>query len=277
MAQRLVISGYGWLAGYLGDSLKQHMHVIGTSRNDDKLSVLSNKGIKGVKFALGDKTQTLTAHLNGATFIINIPPGRRNIDLAAFTENMCSLIDDAIAANVSHIIFISTTSVYGDSTDDTLTEEATLHPETESAKAHIAIEQHLAKRMTAKKNAGNNARYTCVRLAGLVGPDRHPAKSLSGRTVAKGNKRVNLVYVTDVVSALTKIIMTPPNETLFHLCASEHPKRGEYYVKAACSLDIPPPVFSDTEAKPCGKVVDASQSWSRLGISPEYDNPQDMY
>ena len=277
MKQKLVISGYGWLAGYLGDALQQTLDIVGTSRNDDKLALLSKKGISGVKFALGDNTRELQKHLNGATFVINIPPGRRNTNLASFTKNMCTLVDDAISANVAHIVFISTTSVYGDSTDNTLTEEAPLHPETESAKAHVAVEQYLAERLSGKNDSHRSTHYTCVRLAGLVGPDRHPANSLSGRTVGKGNKRVNLVYITDVVSALKKIIAAPTEEKLYHLCANEHPKRGEYYVAAADALQVTPPVFSETDNKPCGKVIDASQSWAKLGIVPQYASPDAMF
>ena len=274
MQQKLVISGYGWLAGYLGDALKQHMPIVGTTRSSEKRTALSQQGINAVQFALGDDTAELCTHLSNATFVINIPPGRRNTDLDDFTEKMCALIDDAIASNVAHIVFISTTSVYGDSTDNTLDETAPLSPETASAKAHVAIEQYLSEQVDL---ASSRTKLTCIRLAGLVGPDRHPAKSLSGRTVSMGNKRVNLVYVTDVVAALTQIITLPSDKRLYHLCSANHPKRGEYYTRAATAFAVPEPVFSDTDSPACGKVIDASASWDSLGITPAFNDPYTMF
>lgn len=278
MDHKLVITGYGWLAGYLsdalnGDLLDGKLDIIGTSRQESKLSLLADKGVTPVHYALGGSTQALCEHLKHATLLINIPPGRRNTDLDAFTQNMKSLIDDAITAQAAHIIFISTTSVYGDNKEPALSdvnEKSAVAPETASAKAHVAIEQHLASKATSTK-------YTIVRLAGLVGPDRHPARSLSGRSISDGNKRVNLVHITDVVEALSRIIRTPPAENLLHLCSLAHPKRGEYYVTAAHALTVPPPEFSETDLPPMGKVINASKSWQVLGITPTYSNPDDMY
>lgn len=278
MAHKLVITGYGWLAGYLsdalnGDVLDSRLNIVGTSRQESKLSLLANKGVKPVRYALGESTLALCEHLKKATLLINIPPGRRNTDLDAFTQNMKSLISDAIAAQTAHIVFISTTSVYGDSKDLALgdvNEKSAVAPETASAKSHVAIEQYLASKAASTK-------YTIVRLAGLVGPDRHPARSLSGRSISDGNKRVNLVHIADVVEALSRIIKTPPAENLLHLCSLAHPKRGEYYVTAAKALALPPPEFSETDLPPMGKVINSSKSWQVLGITPTYSNPDDMY
>lgn len=278
MAHKLVITGYGWLAGYLndalnGDVLDGKLDIVGTTRKESKLSLLADKRVTPIHYALGESTQALCQHLKHATLLINIPPGRRNTNLDAFTQNMKSLIDDAIAAQSAHIIFISTTSVYGDSKGLELgevSEKSAVAPETASAKAHVAIEQYLASKASSTK-------YTIVRLAGLVGQDRHPARSLSGRAISDGNKRVNLVHIADVVEALSRIIKSPPAETLLHLCSLAHPKRGEYYVTAAKALKVSPPEFSETNLPPTGKVINASKSWQVLGISPTYSNPDDMY
>ena len=275
MQKKIVITGYGWMAGYLGNALLSSdspikAHVVGTTRSDDKLKKMSEQSITGVKFALGDDTSQLCQHMHDATFIINIPPGRRNTQLDGFTQQVIALINDAIAANVAHIIFVSTTSVYGDSTNETLTETSSTNPETASAKAHVAIESHLAS-LSSKVN------YTVLRLAGLVGPDRHPARSLSGRELPAGNKRINLVHIDDVVSGLLAVIKTPPRNCTLHLCSMLHPKRGEYYVRAASALNLPLPIFSDTESEAKGKVVNASASWQTLDVAPTYANPDDMY
>jgi nucleoside-diphosphate-sugar epimerase len=270
MNQNLVISGYGWLAGYVGNALSGKVNIIGTSRSPEKCFTLKAQGIEGVQYALGDDTSILCSHLPNATLLLNIPPGRRNTDLAVFTQNMLGLIDAAITASVAHIVFISTTSVYGDTTNDVLAEDSATQPQTASAKAHVTIENYLLSKR-------DQIDVSIVRLAGLVGPDRHPARSLSGRQLDAGNKRINLVHVSDVVSALTTIICDLPLNDVIHLCSLSHPKRGEYYVDAAHAMKIDAPHFSDTEAEPAGKVIDATQSWARLNITPEYSDPYRMF
>ena len=270
MTQNVVISGYGWLAGYVGNALLDKLNIVGTTRNKDKCLALKEQGITAIEYALGDDTSALCSHLQSATLLLNIPPGRRNTNLKSFTDNMLQLIDAALSAKVVHIVFISTTSVYGDTTDNVLTEESATNPQTASAKAHVTIENYLLSKR-------NQADISIVRLAGLVGPDRHPARSLSGRELDAGNKRINLVHVHDIVSALTTIICNKPINDVLHLCSLSHPKRGIYYVDAANAMEIDAPRFSDSDAEPSGKVIDATQSWARLNITPVYGDPYRMF
>ena len=285
MNNKLVICGYGWLGRYLGKAMSATHTIIATTRSKEKALKISDKHIKGLVFNLGDDTITLCDEVSDATLVLNIPPGRRNTQLDDFTNSMLALIDNAVAANVARIIFISTTSVYGDARDDELNEHVSTQPETASAKAHVAIEQHL---LDLKTNAKVDVKI--VRLAGLTGPDRHPVNSLSGRRLNAGNKRINLVHIRDVVAALKTLILAASSKAdssnsetsktdstdLYHLCSLQHPKRGEYYTQAANKKGIPAPTFSESDLPPTGKVIDAKASWDLLGIVPDYANPDDM-
>ena len=285
MNNKLVICGYGWLGRYLGKAMSATHTIIATTRSEEKALKISDKHIKGLVFSLGDDTTTLCEALGNATLVLNIPPGRRNTQLDDFTDNMLTLIDNAVAARVARIIFISTTSVYGDNRTDVLNEHASTQPETASAKAHVAIEQHL---LDLKPN--DKVDVKIVRLAGLTGPDRHPVNSLSGRSLNAGNKRINLVHIRDVVAALKTLILAASSKAdssnsetsktdstdLYHLCSLQHPKRGEYYTQAANKKGIPAPTFSESDLPPTGKVIDAKASWDLLGIVPDYANPDDM-
>lgn len=270
MTQNVVISGYGWLASYVGNALSGKVNIVGTTRSQQKRLTLKDQGITAIEYALGEDTSALCNHLPNATLLLNIPPGRRNTDLSSYTNNMLQLIDAAISVKVAHIVFISTTSVYGDATNEVVSEVSTTQPQTASAKAHVTIEDYLLSKR-------GQVDISIVRLAGLVGPDRHPARSLSGKQLDAGNKRINLVHVYDIVSALTTIICGKPLNDVIHLCSLSHPKRGIYYVDAAKAMDIDAPRFSDTEAEPAGKVIDAAQSWARLNITPEYSDPYRMF
>lgn len=236
-----------------------------------KARSIQEKGITPVLYALSDDSTAIASHCKHATLILNIPPGRKKPELSEFTQQMKALIDRAVKAQIAHIVFISTTSVYGDNNDGVIDETSTPQPETASAKAHVAIEQHLLNH-----EALNHCKVNIVRLAGLTGPDRHPINSLSGKTLQAGNKPVNLVHVQDVVAALTTIIAQVPSQKVFHLCSLSHPKRGEYYTHAAHQRNLEAPTFSDTELAAQGKQIDAKQSWQALDITPKYVHPNLM-
>lgn len=286
MNNKLVICGYGWLGRYVGEAMSATHSIIATTRSEEKAKQISHHNIKGLVYTLeapsGDNTTALCHELAGATLLLNIPPGRRNTQLDTFTTNMLALIDKAVEAKVAHIIFISTTSVYGDARNEVLTEQSNTLPETASAKAHVAIEQYLLS-----LQGSSDVHVKIVRLAGLTGPDRHPVNSLSGRSLSAGNKRVNLVHVHDVTAALQSLILAGNRDAddnvsecvgtdLYHLCSLQHPKRADYYTQAALKKGIPAPTFSDTNLAATGKVIDAQASWALLGITPKYANPNDM-
>ncbi|WP_372619936.1 NAD(P)H-binding protein, partial [Alteromonas stellipolaris] len=128
MNNKLVICGYGWLGRYLGEAMSATHSIIATTRSEEKAQQISNTHIQGLVFSLGNDTTALCDELSNATLVLNIPPGRRNTQLDDFTHSMLALIDNAVAANVARIIFISTTSVYGDARNDELNEHASTQP-----------------------------------------------------------------------------------------------------------------------------------------------------
>jgi len=267
MSTKLVICGYGWLGSHIGNAMLSTHEVIATTRTVSKAQQLAQKNIQSIVYSLGDDTSVLDSAFCGATLILNIPPGRKNTQLDDFIHNMLALIESATNAGVKRIIFISTTSVYGDTHNNIVVEDSNIAPQTASAKAHAAIEKYLIDKVQ---------QAYIVRLSGLTGPNRHPVTSLSGRSLPAGNKRVNLVHVQDVVSAIKVMVNSSPEHRIYHLCASTHPKRGDYYSRAAIKKGIAPPSFSDTELAPTGKLIVADNSWAYLGITPQYTNVDDM-
>ncbi|WP_414828537.1 NAD(P)H-binding protein [Alteromonas sp. H39] len=267
MQHNLVLCGHGWLGGYLAATCPD-AQITATTRTAEKQQALAGEGIHALCFSLGDDPSQLVQASKDATVILNIPPGRRSKDLGDFRQQMCELVDGFMEHNARQVVFISTTSVYGDETDGTVTETSATDPQTESAKAHVAIEKHI------QHYPAN--RYTILRLAGLTGPDRHPVNMLSGKHFSSGNKVVNLVHIHDVTTALTRIIERGGKGEVLHLCSLSHPKRGDYYSRCAHERGLPPPTFDDTTAVPVGKQIDATWSWEQLGVTPAYPTVEDM-
>lgn len=267
MQHNLVLCGHGWLGGYLAAACPES-HITSTTRTPEKRQTLAEAGVHAMCFSLGDDPTQLVKAGKDATVILNIPPGRRSQNLGDFRQQMCALIDGFMQHNARHVVFISTTSVYGDETNNVVTEMSAVDPQTESAKAHVAIENHL------QRYPAN--RFTILRLAGLTGPDRHPVNMLSGKHFGSGNKVVNLIHIHDVTTALQRIIARGGKGETLHLCSLNHPKRGDYYSRCAHERGLPPPTFEDTTAEPIGKRVDAAWSWERLGVAPDYPTVEKM-
>ena len=89
---KLILCGCGWLGGYLASHFRSQMTIYGTTRSEDKARALSQQGIQTIPYTLGDTPQDLLAEAPNSTFILNIPPGRRNTDLNQFTSAMQQLI-----------------------------------------------------------------------------------------------------------------------------------------------------------------------------------------
>lgn len=271
MQNKLLLCGCGWLGGYAAKHFSSRYVITGTTRTPSKAQQLTEAGISPLIYELGQSADALADAANNSIVILNIPPGRRNPDLTDFTRSMCDLITTLFTkAKPALVIFISTTSVYGDS-EGVIIESSAVAPSTASGMAHVEIEQHLVR--TAPQHS-----YV-LRPAGLVGPDRHPVNTLAGRTLTGANQLVNLVHIDDVLQAIEALIQLRPTNPIWHLCSNDHPKRGIYYPKMALRRGLDNIEFSDNpdETNPGeGKRINASATLSALQLALSYPSPWDM-
>lgn len=274
--EHVLLCGCGWLGQQLLQPLTTANYSLSATRRHPKeTDKLVEKGVIAAPFELGlPFPDYLLIEPLETTAIIMLPPGRRNPNVDAWLSSMKHLCNTLLKGKVSHIIFISSTSVYGESNSAIVTEISQTDPKTASAKAHVALEKHLF-------DTSEN-RCSVLRLAGLIGPNRHPITSLSGKQLNEPNKVVNLVHSADVVTALLRIIALGPQPKPMHLCALEHPQRKAYYDWCADAYQLPKAQFfthsvdSDTNLNDIGKVINATETWKKLSISPQYSSPYHM-
>lgn len=269
--EKLILCGCGWLGGYLASHFRSDLAIYGTTRSEQKARELSAKGIEPVTFTLDGSLDELLAIAPDSIFILNIPPGRRNTDLTSFTTAMTRLISALYTHKPpKQLIFISTTSVYGE-LNGRITTQSPVQPNTASGEAHVRLEQETLKQAP-------ETGYV-LRLAGLTGPDRHPVNTLAGRTLSGATQVVNLVHVQDVVRVTDALIRQQPATKLWQLCSSEHPMRGAYYPKLAKKLGLSAIKFSDEltpQSEPTGKTIDASATLAALNLALDYPTPWSM-
>lgn len=179
--------------------------------------------------------------------IINVPPGLRNPANGSYFKRMELLLKAVRASTVKKVLFVSSTSVYGNVTG-IITEETEPQPQTLSAKHILAAEQLLRGTTTLET--------TVLRFGGLIGPQRHPVNTLSGKTgLENGNDTINLIHLDDCIAMIINILKKGYWNRTLNGVYPHHPTKKEYYTKKALELGIPPPSYVSTRAKKQPKIV----------------------
>lgn len=113
---------------------------------------------------------------------------------------MQEIVDSAPAHHIPRIIFTSSTSVYGD-IDGMAKENTERRPVTASGRVLKELEDWLHNLP--------GTQVDILRLAGLVGPGRHPGRFFAGKSAPDGQHGVNLVHLEDVIGAIELLLQAP--------------------------------------------------------------------
>lgn len=256
---QISILGCGWLGLPLAKTLLENGFLVkGSTTSIYKLSVLENSKIQPYLISLSeDKTiGNLSGFLeNSKILIIDVPPKLRGSGTENFVSKIKNVIPFIEKSAVENVIFISSTSVYGED-NLVVTEETELNPNTESGKQLVQSEQLLQRNSIFKT--------TILRFGGLIGKDRHPIKFLAGRTnIENPNAPINLIHQDDCIGTILEIIKQAQSNKLvwnetFNAVAPFHPSRREYYTQKALDLGLDLPEFNDDNSS-FGKTISSSK------------------
>lgn len=243
----VAIVGLGWLGLPLARYLKQlGWEVKGTKRTFEGVESMRLWRLDTYHLELTPEINAdpddLTQLLDVNALVINIPPSQYFFDLRQYIEGIQNLIAEALIHGVSHFIFISSTSVFPNKTGE-YDEKTIPEPDTEVGKALVEIEQALLQ--------FQDVDCDIIRFGGLIGEDRHPINSLTGKkNLSAGNTPVNLVHLDDCARAIQLLLETPSGRRLYHVVAPQHPKRAEYYQNIANKVGLKAPEFICHEEDP---------------------------
>lgn len=259
---QISILGCGWLGLPLAKALlKNGFSVKGSTTSVDKLLVLKNLGVQEFQIELSEtKSQgEVDSFLeNSKILIIDIPPKLRGISKENFVSKIKNLIPFIEKSAVENVLFISSTSVYGED-NLAVTEETKLNPDTESGKQLVQNEQLLQ----------NNPKFktTILRFGGLIGDDRHPIYFLAGKTnLENPNAPINLIHQDDCIGIILEILRQNSWNETFNAVTPYHPSRKEYYTQKAKDLNLVPPTFN-YENLILGKTILNSKVETILGYT----------
>ena len=260
--KKIIILGCGWLGLPLAKSLiaKRRYFVNGSTTSENKLSILKDVGINPFLVALESESisETINDFLaESEILIIDIPPKLRgNIPETSassrkvFVEKIENLIPFIEKSTIKKVLFVSSTSVYGDE-NGIITEETIPNPETESGKQLLLAEALLQK--------NQNFETTILRFGGLIGEDRHPVKFLAGKeNLENPDAPVNLIHQNDCIEIIEAIIQQSKWNEVFNAAAPFHPTRQEYYTQKAKEQNLILPKFS-SEKSNITKVISSEK------------------
>lgn len=242
--------GCGWLGLPLAKALVEGGYLVrGTTTSEYKLGMLQKPGIAPFLISLSE--EKIVGDISGflaeaEVLVINIPPKLRGGNKENYVKKMQLLLESVKTAKTKKVIFVSSTSVYGDINAE-VTEETTTKPCTESGKKLLASENLF-------KNCPE-LQTTIIRFGGLIGPDRHPITMLSGRIgLTNGNAFINLIHLEDCIGIIKAIIQDDWWDELFNGVYPYHPTKQEYYSGEAQKRGLTVPVYSNTSLHPGKKI-----------------------
>jgi len=231
------ILGCGWLGFPLAQQLAQSAYrVNGSSTREEKLAQFSEAGIQPflIRFDERETLVNFQEFTDSEILIIAVPPGSSPEKKEAYLQ-FFQLLPDLLSANqqVRQLIFISSTSVYGD--PNSLVDEASvLEPIETNGKLLALVEQVLQT---------INLPTCIIRAGGLIGPGRNPGRFFAGRqNIANGLAPVNLIHLNDVIQIILHV-MAIQYHGIINACAPTHPSRSEFYTLAAQQAGLASPSF----------------------------------
>ena len=240
--KKVAIVGLGWLGMPLALSLTARgWQVTGSKTTQDGVEAARMCGIDSYPLRLEPQlvcdTEDLDALMNVDALVITLPARRTGAGEGFYLQAVQEIVDTALAYHIPRIVFTSSTSVYGN-VNGTVKENSPRLPQTASGQVLKELEDWL-----------HNLPGTSVdilRLAGLVGPSRHPGRFFAGKSAPDGQHVVNLVHLQDVVAAIELLLQAPKGgqlniEIAFQAVNGVAQRRGRF--KELCRRRGKAPLF----------------------------------
>lgn len=176
------------------------------------------------------------------TWFCLLPPSA----LTHYRDTLQQWLQLAEDASIRHLIFTSSTSVYGNQVR-LCDENSPIHPQTDHAR-------HIAEVETLFLNS-QIPHVDVLRLGGLYSAERHPVSRLILKhNISGGQQPVNVLHQDRAVAALFQTALNPNGKRIRNLVEPHHPTRAEFYSAEAAKLGLPLPDF-DPDDHSSGKIV----------------------
>lgn len=252
--------------GYLGRRvarawLAQNRRVSALTRS--KSAQLAALGIEPI---LGDVMKPTTMkslpHVETLLYSVGLDRSSDRTMREVYVEGLSNVLAHLPAPR--RFIYVSSTSVYGQSDGSVVNERSSTEPVEESGQIVLAAEQLLRERIPTA---------TILRFAGIYGPDRILRKAALLKDeplVGDAEKWINLIHVGDGVRAVLAA-ESIEGETI-NIADDEPVTRRNLYTHLAELLNAPPARFEPGESSrgDTNRRIDNGKAKRLLGFDPKY-------
>lgn len=227
--------GCGWLGLPLAQALiSQGFTVKGSTTTQEKVPELESKGIQPYLIPKGAVHITPSDFFESDILIINVPP-RNSADDPNFHQKNMEAVSHLIPKD-THVIFISSSAVYPNTNLEVSEEDASHDCVSRGGVSLLTIEDLFASDSS-----------TIIRFGGLYGPNRHPGRFLSGKTIGGRNNAVNMIHLEDCIAVISEVIKQKIWGYRLNASSPIRPSKEQFYMDATDDLGVAPPIFTDEE------------------------------
>jgi len=269
MKKSIGIIGCGWLGKALALELIESGHsVIVTTQSAEKKYQLEQQGIATELLSLpvNEVEQKFTVFEQDFLVIAITPQFRQGrVD---YPEKMAQLIRLAEQGSVKHVVMISSTAIYQGLSGDI----------NEDAELELSIDKVSLLNKAEQAALAFVGTVSILRLAGLVGEDRHPGKFLQGgRKIPEPQIPVNLIHQRDVINLIENILSDDNHTDIYNGVSNTDATKENYYKAAARALGLPEPKFlnepsSNDNNKIIGKKIIGTKIREKFSYEFHYDD-----
>lgn len=263
---KIGIVGLGWLGEPLYKMLLADDHaLVGSTTQADKVEMFRDRGWNVRRFFLSPKPEGegYADLFNVDILYVNIPPFSRGMHESFHPEQIRQIKKMVVSNGVKKVIYVSATSVYPSQNQEAREQDVVTIENTERPGLFTA--EHIWK---------EDAAYdlTIIRFGGLLGDDRVPGRSFSGKPGVAGHHPANYVYRHDAARAIKWVIDRGLWNETYNVVAPMHPKKSEIYENNAKRLGFLPPLSYEQPDESPWKLISVDEFLS-TGFQFDYPDP----
>ena len=252
--KHIVIIGCGDIGKRVAKIWKnQGKSVFGVTRSEESLEVLRQQHIHAISADLDDlsSTNALSEQLFKDSLVYYFaPPPTQGIEDSRMANFLKCLDMDNLPA---HLIYISTSGVYGDQQGKLITEQTPANPQVDRAKRRYHAESQLILLSKASSLA-----VTILRVGGIYGPGRLPLQRLKDHIPMLHehlSPQTNRIHADDLAQVCVAAATAKAAGEIYNVSDGTNSNMTEYFNTIAdfCGLDRPPLVDWDEAEKSISK------------------------
>jgi nucleoside-diphosphate-sugar epimerase len=256
------ILGAGWLGFSLGEKLLQLNYEVNASTTHvEKLLAFEQAGLKPFLIQLNN-AEEIDQTFWTETLILSFPPGKSG-DYSSYAIKVKHILKQ-LPETCKRVIMISSTSVYPKKSGH-WNEDQMFEAETPEAQSILDAEQAV---LTSNKQA------IILRLSGLVGYERNPARFGTSRLPA--NEPVNMIHRDDAIGVILRLLELESIQGIFNGCSPVHPSRQAFYAAGAAALGTESPSLQ-TSADALARTIDSEKLIAATQYVFQKANPLDFW